>query len=166
MVRTILLAGISAVLVSGCDPFAPGEPEAPTVRGNAQGATRVDNIPALWAKGVAEENTVQTLRLLDLEAFQGSSGGTTFRASAMEICLDKLVSEGIDSAAFSWRNTPSGTTDSVTGDVDWTLVKVDGARFGGRATWGAVRDDAAEWRIARWSEPATSGNWSDACGGL
>lgn len=166
MVRFTISSVLLAVLISGCDPFAPGDPEAPTVRGNAQGATRAETIPALWSKGIAEENTIQTLRLLDLESFQGTSGGATFPISALEVCLDKLASEGVDSASFSWRNSPSGTTDSVTGDVDWMMVKVDGARFGGRLTWGAVRDDAAEWRIARWSEPATSGNWSDACGGL
>lgn len=165
MVNKTLLAGGFAVLLSGCDPFAPGDPEAPSVAGSAQSAKRVDDVPRLWAKGVLEGNIVQAQVLL-AESFQGTSGSSTFSLDKLSDCLGKLAAEGADSATFSWRSTPSGTTDSVTGDVDWALVKEGGARFGGRATWGVVRDEAAEWRLARWTEPSTSGNWSDACGGF
>lgn len=165
MVRKPLLAGAVCLVVAGCDPFAPGDPEAPTVAGTAQSAKRVDDVPRLWAKGLVEENTVQT-QVLVAESFQGTSGSVPTTLSKFSDCLGKLASEGVDSASFSWRGTPSGTTDSVAGDVDWTLLKEGGARFGGRATWSVVRDDAAEWRLARWSEPATPGNWSDACGGF
>jgi hypothetical protein len=165
MVSRTFLAGGLAFLVWGCDPFAPGDPEAPTVAGTAQSAKRVDDVPRLWAKGLVEENTVQT-QVLVAESFQGTSGSVPTSLSKFSDCLGKLASEGVDSASFAWRGTPSGTTDSVAGDVDWTLVKEGGTRFGGRATWSIVRDDAAEWRLARWAEPATSGNWSDACGGF
>lgn len=165
MVRNPLLAGAVCLVVAGCDPFAPGSPEAPTVAGTAQSAKRVDDVPRLWAKGLVEENTVQT-QVLVSESFQGTSGSVPTTLSKFSDCLGKLASEGVDSASFSWRGTPSGTTDSVAGDVDWILLKEGGTRFGGRATWSVVRDDAAEWRLARWSEPATPGNWSDACGGF
>lgn len=165
MVKATAATAVLALVVGGCDPFAPGDPEAPTVAGTAQGAKRVEDVPRLWAKGLSEENTVQT-QVLVAETFQGTSGSVPFGPAKFSDCLGKLASEGVDSSFFAWRGTPSGTTDSVTGDVDWTLRSGDGSRFGGRATWAVVRDESAEWRIARWTEPASSGNWSDACGGF
>jgi len=164
---TRLCAGLAtAALLAACtDPFAPADPEAPTTAGTVQTATRADMVPSLWAQGLARDNQLQTLALLD-ESFQGSSGGSGFKRTQMELCLGTLAAgEGVDSAQFSWHTTPPGSTDSVTADVDWVVVKSDGSRFGGRATWSVLRDDAAEWRIARWVEPGTSGNWRDACGG-
>lgn len=166
MVMRLLGGLVAAGLLAACaDPFAPADPEAPSTTGTVQTATRADMVPSLWAKGLTDDNVLQTLALLD-ESFQGSSGGASFKRTQMELCLGTFAAgKGLDSAQFAWHTPPPGSTDSVTADVDWTLVEADGSRFGGRATWSVVRDDAAEWRIARWVEPGTSGNWRDACGG-
>lgn len=152
-------------LLASCDPFAPSAPEAPTSAGTVQVATRPESVPGLWAKGVLAGNVLQTERLLD-ERFSGSSGGATMARDRFLSCLERLAKLDVDTARFAWSDTPTGETDSVWGDVDWTLVLSGGARFGGRATWAVVRDDAAEWKLARWVESSTSGNWSDACGGF
>jgi len=167
MVKRIFAGSVvlSGVLVVGCDPFAPSEPEAPSAAGSVQMANRAEVLPSLWAKGLSDDNVLQTVALVG-EGFQGAVGGSAVSRSAFVSCLERLATDGVDTARFAWRNPPTGSPDSVSGDIDWSMVKKGGTRFGGRATWAAVRDDAAEWRLARWSEPSTPGNWSDACGGF
>lgn len=167
MVNRLRAAAAAATLLAlaGCDPFAPSEPESPTNAGTVLAAKRPENVPTLWGKGLLEGNQQQTEGLV-AEGFAGSSGGTTVGRDRFVACLDRLARLEVDTARFAWRSTPTGETDSVWGEIDWTLVVAGGSRFGGRATWAVVRDDAAEWRISRWVEPSTSGNWSDACGGF
>lgn len=157
------LAG--AFALAGCDPFAPAEPDAPTAAGSVQAAKRPESVPSLWAKGMVDGNVSQTHALVSTD-FQGSSGGVAVSYSAFDACLGRVAKMDVDTARFEWRSTPSGASDSVWGDVDWTLVMADGGRYGGRATWAVSRDDAAEWHLARWIESAGAGNWSDLCGGF
>lgn len=161
--RMTAFAGL--VLVAGCGLFDPAEPETPSAAGTVQVAKRAESIPALFAKGLSAGTVLQTVALVDAN-FSGVSGGTAFGRPAFASCLERLARTDVDTARFTWRSSPTGATDSVTGDVDWVLVLGDGTGFGGRATWTAARDDAAEWHLVRWAEPATAGNWSDACGGL
>ena len=164
--RTMFGAALScAFALAGCDPFAPAEPDAPSAAGTVQVAKRPESVPPLWTKGMADGNVLQTLALVG-EDFQGSSGGGAFTRSAFVACLERVAKLDVDTARFAWRSVPSGSSDSVWGDVDWTLAVADGGRYGGRATWAVSRDDAAEWHLARWIESAGAGNWSDLCGGL
>lgn len=151
--------------LSGCDPFAPAEPEAPTLAGSVQAATRAESVPTLWAKGLADGNVLQTTALVE-NGFQGSSGGGVISRDKFVSCLERLAKTKVDTARFAWRSAPSGASDSVWGDVDWTLVLSGGTRYGGRATWAVLRDAAAEWHLVRWVESSGAGNWSDACGGF
>lgn len=159
--------GCAAILLvlAGCDPFSASDPETPTKAGSVQVATHPEKVPVLWAKGLLDSNVLQTERLVG-DDFVGTSGGASFSRNSLSTCLATLAARDVDSAGFAWEANPTGETDSVWGEVRWSMVLAGGSRYGGRATWTVVRDDAAEWRIARWVEPATSGNWSDACGGF
>lgn len=167
MVKRLLACFVPTAILalSGCSPFDPAEPESPTAAGSVQVATRAEAVPTLWAKGLVEGNVLQTLALVE-ESFQGSSGGATITRAAFVACLERLAKQDVDTARFAWRSTPSGATDSVWGDVDWTLSLGGGGNYGGRATWAVSRDDAAEWHLVRWAESSGAGNWSDACGGF
>lgn len=151
-------------LLCGCDPFAAGEPEQPTEGGSVQAATRPEAVPALWAKGLKAGNVLQTIALVGTD-FSGSFGGAAVGRERFVACLERVAKLEIDSARFSWRNTPSGGADSASGDVDWILATPSGA-YGGRATWAVSRDAAAEWHLSRWTESGSPGNWSDLCDGF
>ncbi len=160
-----LLAALGSASFAGCDPFEPSEPEPPTVAGSVRAASSASEVPVLLGRGLSEGNALQAVAVVD-PAFGGLSGGVPFSRQDFVTCLERLVKRGLDTARVSWTSPPSGASDSVSGDVDWMLVESGGARWQGRATWGVVRGESAEWTLARWSEPATSGNWSDACGGF
>lgn len=161
--RTYALSGL--LLLAGCGIFEPAEPEQPSNAGTAQPAKRPESVPVLFAGGLSSGSVLQTVSLVDA-GFSGTSGGARFARSAFTSCLERLAKADVDTARFAWRNPPPSSTDSVTGDVDWTLVMGDGKAYGGRATWTVGRDEAAEWRLVRWIEPASAGNWSDVCGGF
>lgn len=165
MVKRVLAATTASVLMAACDPFAPSEPESPSVAGSVQAATSASSVPSLLGRGLSGGNVLQALAMVD-PGFQGMSGSLPFSRPDFVSCLERLVKRGVDTARFAWTSPPSGATDSVWGDVDWLVVESGGARWKGRATWGVVRSDAAEWTLARWTEPSTSGDWSDACGGF
>ena len=158
-------AALAMALLWGCDPFAPSEPESPTVAGSVRAASSPSEVPTLLGRGLAGGNVLQAVAVVD-PAFRGLSGSLPFSRPDFVTCLERLVKGGLDTARFSWTSTPSGASDSVSGDVDWLLVESGGGRWQGRATWGVVRGESAEWTLARWSEPGTSGDWSDACGGF
>lgn len=161
----VLGAAMAAAWLAGCDPFDPAEPEPPTVAGSVRTASSASEVPVLLGRGLAGGNALQAVAVVD-PAFGGLSGGVPFSRQDFVTCLERLVKRGLDTARVAWTSTPSGASDSVTGDVDWMLVESGGARWQGRATWSVVRGESAEWTLARWAEPATSGNWSDACGGF
>lgn len=161
--RMYALSGL--LLLAGCGIFEPADPEPPSTAGTAQPAKRPESVPALFASGLSSGSVIQTVSLVDA-TFSGSSGGAPFARAAFTSCLERLAKEDVDTARFTWRNSPPSATDSVTGDVDWVLVKGDGKIYGGRVTWTVGRDKAAEWRLVRWIEPASAGNWSDVCGGF
>lgn len=161
--RMYALSGL--LLLAGCGIFEPADPEPPSEAGTAQPAKRAESVPTLFGNGLSSGSVLQTVSLVDA-GFSGSSGSTPFARSAFTSCLERLAKADVDTARFAWRTTPPGATDSVTGDVDWALVMGDGRTYGGRATWTVGRDKAAEWRLVRWIEPASAGNWSDVCGGF
>lgn len=163
--RLSMIAALSLSGLSGCDPFAPGEPEAPSLAGSYQPAKQAENVPGLWAKGILERNLLQTTKLVD-DGFVGSSGGSSMSKSTFDACLERLAKMTIDTVRFGWRSTPTGDADSAWGDVDWILRVSGGASYGGRATWAVSRDNSAEWHLVRWVEASNPGNWSDVCGGF
>ncbi|MCB9495347.1 MAG: hypothetical protein H6686_00480 [Fibrobacteria bacterium] len=155
----------ASALLAGCDPFAPSEPEPPSLAGNSRTAKTASQVPDVWAQGLAEGNIVQVLALVG-EGFRGTSGGKAFTATPFSSCAERLVKEGIDSSRFTWSGIPSGGVDTLTGDVDWSLRQANGTRWNGKATWSVARSESLEWHLLRWNETSAPGNWSDLCGGL
>lgn len=169
MVGKSWLVAVSVVMVCGCDPFAPAQPETPVVTLETPLAATARDVPRLWALALSGRSPAK-VNAVTSEQLVVSVAGNVLSSSGLTNCVVDRLFNRDSLVAPRWTSTwsPVATvSDTVRANIDYSVGKGEGSRVAhGSALWTMVRVNPSEWRLWRWDDdPASDSSMLAFCQG-
>jgi hypothetical protein len=160
VVRICLTIGAIACM-TGCDPFAAGEPETPSGSLDIPLAALAKDVPGIWAAALAARSTERVNAIASEQLVVAQAGKNISGAGLTNCVVERLFNRDSLVAPLwktsSWIQEPTSSSDTVLATMEYTLSKGVGARLAhGQAIWTVVRVSPSEWRLWRWDDDASS----------
>jgi hypothetical protein len=149
------------LVLAGCDPFAPSNPESPSntreavVAGTPADVERelghsfTTRDPLLWG-----DVTGETLRLVQ-------SGDSLANSAFLKCVQNGIFGATGDTAAIVWKATyapdaGASVADVVVAKVDYSITKGSATKIFGVARWTISDVNTLGWELVRWEDLSES----------
>lgn len=149
------------LMLAGCDPFAPAQPEAPSNTRVAVVASLPEDVSAEWGKALASRDILHVGDVA-AEALQLLQSGDSMSNASFVNCLQgKLFASVGNLSAPVWsavmQDPIAAGTDSVVAKIDYSIaVGSSGAKISGTAKWTLSNLNTPGWELVRWEDLAES----------
>lgn len=164
MVRRFACAWILVVEFSltGCDPFAPADPEKPSNSREAVVAVNPKDVEEEWGKAVSTRDMLLVSDIIS-DSLRMIQAGDTLKNVAFKNCIESdLFAPGGDSAVLVWQaeyvqeTSAGGLGATVAARVDYTITRGGMPRVSGSARWTLSNANTLGWELVRWEDLAES----------
>jgi hypothetical protein len=168
VVRICLVMGIVSGL-SGCDPFAAGEPESPSGSLDIPLAALAKDVPGVWAAALAARSP-ERVNAIASEQLVVEQAGKSLSGAGLTNCVVERLFNRDSLVAPTWTTSSwvqeASSSDTVRATMEYSLSKGEGARLAhGQAVWTVVRVNPSEWRLWRWDDDASDSSMFSFCQG-
>lgn len=164
MKRCRILAIFAMLPLSGCDPFAPADPETPSSSRSFPRAESSDRLAPLLDSALTVGDRSGALSLLDQSAILVLDG--TSQPKALDNCFESLFEQAAATATFTLLEKTPDVSDTSTRVVEYSIQSEGRPGISGKATWVLASPSLKNWRLRHWiDDPAYSSSLYRSCGG-
>lgn len=162
--RRRILAPLALLTISGCDPFAPVEPETPKALLVRPRAESSDGFAAVFDSALTVGDASWVSQLLEPSAVVGLEAHSDDHP--LDNCIDALVGSGSLSVSISTLEKTPEVSDTSTRVVEYSIASSGKTLAEGKAMWVLASPSLRTWKLRRWTDdPAYPSSLHRRCAG-